>query len=92
MEFTLLEAMQPSLGFLPFAITPVAAASRIQTMPGSLARCIGCGCTDLQACRAGCWWLACDRLQRIGVCSSCPGALPSWFTRFAHEPPAQEPV
>lgn len=36
------------------------------------AKCVGCGCTDSQACFGGCYWLKVDRKKRRGVCSSCP--------------------
>lgn len=35
------------------------------------ARCVICGCTDSRACAGGCSWLAVDRDERVGVCSSC---------------------
>ena len=35
------------------------------------ASCVVCGCTDSAACDAGCSWLAVDRENGAGVCSSC---------------------
>jgi len=46
-----------------------------------IATCIGCGCTDLQACTKSaepCHWLDVDYAQGIGVCSECPGKLPQF--------------
>lgn len=40
--------------------------------------CIGCGCTDMHACEDGCHWLAVDREEGIGVCSSCAECLKEW--------------
>jgi hypothetical protein len=34
--------------------------------------CIGCGCTDEEACPEGCYWLRLDEAGGAGVCSSCP--------------------
>jgi hypothetical protein len=34
--------------------------------------CIGCGCTDTNACDGGCSWLRVDRAAGLGVCSECP--------------------
>lgn len=39
------------------------------------AKCIGCGCTDDHACVENgqpCHWLRVNRVEGIGVCSSCP--------------------
>jgi hypothetical protein len=36
-----------------------------------LATCISCGCDDLHACGAGCYWVRVDRGAGIGVCSEC---------------------
>lgn len=33
--------------------------------------CVGCGCTDNQACDGGCDWLVVNRVTKRGVCSSC---------------------
>lgn len=33
--------------------------------------CIGCGCTDEDACEGGCSWLAKSMSERAGLCSSC---------------------
>ncbi len=40
--------------------------------------CIGCGCSDMRACDEGCYWLAVDREEGIGVCSSCPESMKDW--------------
>lgn len=40
--------------------------------------CIGCGCTDEDACTDGhstCCWLRLDRAAGVGVCSCCPEFL-----------------
>ena len=36
----------------------------------AMRRCRVCGCTDLQACEGGCWWIEDD------LCSSCVAASP----------------
>lgn len=35
--------------------------------------CIGCGCSDNDACELGCGWLRNDPITLLGVCSECPG-------------------
>lgn len=42
------------------------------------AKCIGCSCTDHQACPEGCSWLAVDYDAGKGVCSSCPSLMDRW--------------
>jgi hypothetical protein len=37
----------------------------------TVAECVVCSCTDLEACEGGCSWLVVDREKRVGVCSSC---------------------
>lgn len=54
--------------------------------PSQESTCIGCGCTDNQACEGGCDWLAENRVTRRGVCSSCP----SFLEAFAAEQRVQE--
>jgi len=51
-----------------------------EPQPGALAcaSCIGCGCTDAQACQGGCWWLAVDRARGRGVCSNCAHLMTTW--------------
>jgi len=49
----------------------------------ALAFCIGCGCSDHDACEneetgEPCSWLAVDYAARSGVCSECPEHLPIW--------------
>lgn len=43
------------------------------------ATCVGCGCTDHNACvdenRTPCSWLKVNRETGLGVCSSCPKFL-----------------
>lgn len=34
--------------------------------------CIGCGCSDEDACEGGCYWLRLDEETGAGVCSNCP--------------------
>lgn len=45
----------------------------------SIVHCTGCGCTDLNACVGGCWWVA--RLDgpagTVAVCSNCRDHLPA---------------
>lgn len=46
-----------------------------------LATCIGCGCTDLQACEGEtgpCSWVRLDREAGLGVCSECPEQVEAW--------------
>lgn len=48
-----------------------------------LAFCVGCGCSDHDACEneetgEPCSWLAVDYAARSGVCSECPEHLPIW--------------
>lgn len=46
-----------------------------------IATCIGCGCTDHNACHGEegpCWWLEVDYRIGHGVCSCCPDHLPRW--------------
>ena len=38
-----------------------------------VATCKGCGCTDLQACPGGCWWIAVSYALGEGISSSCVG-------------------
>jgi hypothetical protein len=46
---------------------------------GGVAKCIGCGCDDLHACRpGGCCWLRVDRELKVGVCSNCEDFLVAW--------------
>lgn len=40
--------------------------------------CIGCGCSELEACidsDGPCHWLALDEGLGLGVCSSCPSHI-----------------
>lgn len=37
--------------------------------------CVGCGCTDTQACPGGCTWLIVDEDAGEGACSRCPEVL-----------------
>lgn len=53
-----------------------------------IARCIGCGCTDVWACDVGCYWLAVDYGAGKGVCSECPEEL----ERFASEEQDEDPI
>jgi hypothetical protein len=38
----------------------------------SLTTCIGCGCTELNACLGGCTWLVVFEGHEEGICSECP--------------------
>lgn len=49
----------------------------------AVATCIGCGCTDLDACLdpdtgVTCSWLRVDRAAGVGVCSVCDEELERW--------------
>lgn len=47
-------------------------------------RCRHCGCTDLQACPGGCWWVGPDE------CSACRPPVPeAQFTPEMHRALAQ---
>ena len=39
-------------------------------VPGE-AVCLGCGCSDFDACEGGCWWDTVDYDVGVGVCSNC---------------------
>lgn len=47
--------------------------------PVRQAACLGCGCTDSNACISGdffpCHWIRVSYARRIGVCSECPEAI-----------------
>lgn len=43
-----------------------------------IARCIGCGCTDNNACACGCHWVRLDRSIGVGVCSECGPLAMEW--------------
>jgi len=45
------------------------------------ARCIGCECTDLEACPGGCSWLYVDYEIGYGICSSCPEVYEEFLRR-----------
>ena len=49
-----------------------------QSWDAELVRCIGCGCTEFNACRheprtpdGSCFWVAVDEENRVGLCSCC---------------------
>ena len=44
----------------------------------AVAVCVKCGCHDLHACEAGCYWLRVDYASKTGVCSECPSAIAEW--------------
>jgi 23S rRNA C2498 (ribose-2'-O)-methylase RlmM len=33
--------------------------------------CVGCGCSDLDACPGGCSWAIVDEEMGVGLCSKC---------------------
>lgn len=33
--------------------------------------CVGCGCTEENACPGGCSWVAVDYESGVGICSRC---------------------
>lgn len=35
------------------------------------AKCVGCGCTDSESCKKGCWWRKVNYFIGYGVCSRC---------------------
>lgn len=45
-----------------------AAAATIDAMV-----CVGCGCSQLNACPGGCFWAAADSESGKGICSNCVG-------------------
>lgn len=36
-----------------------------------MTECIGCGCTDDEACAGGCSWSLINEGARMGICSNC---------------------
>lgn len=49
----------------------------------SIAQCVGCGCTDIDACcdtkgSDSCYWLRVDRTLGKGVCSWCTEYVVGW--------------
>jgi hypothetical protein len=47
----------------------------------SIAHCIGCNCSDYNACRTAggvCCWLRVDYTEGKGVCSACPEQVQRW--------------
>jgi predicted Fe-S protein YdhL (DUF1289 family) len=49
-----------------------------EALSGPVATCVGCGCTDHEACSDGCTWLDVDYDEQSGVCSNCPDHLQAW--------------
>lgn len=51
----------------------IAKGGRVQVE--ALTVCIGCGCTDIQACDNGlgdpCYWISVNHAKHRGVCSEC---------------------
>ncbi len=48
-----------------------------------IAKCVGCGCTDVCACLndltgEACYWLRLDRERGQGVCSECGEHVARW--------------
>ena len=43
-----------------------------------IANCIGCHCSDTQACPGGCHWVRLDRALGTGVCSRCGYLTDEW--------------
>lgn len=67
-----------------------------QGEPQQEAMCIGCGCTDFNACYdelegAACHWRRVDRAAGLGVCSSCRELEKDWDAgdRTMHVPAEQ---
>nr|ACB99610.1 conserved protein [Vibrio tapetis] len=62
--------------------------------------CIGCGCSDTNACienYPACFWLKVDRQNEQGICSSCPECLAQWnnglvktFKQVVFTPPKKD--
>lgn len=48
------------------------------------AECLGCGCSDDEACDGGCEWLRVDYDRGLGVCSNCPDDV-AHFDAMAEE-------
>jgi len=44
----------------------------LSAVAAKLPVCIGCGCDQLHACDAGCYWVRIDKVAGAGVCSECP--------------------
>lgn len=49
--------------------------------------CIGCGCTDEEACEGGCYWIAKSPGDLAGACSACmhDGIIPVRGLELAQE-------
>jgi hypothetical protein len=49
--------------------------------------CIGCGCTDEEACEGGCFWVARSPSEFAGACSTCleSGLIPMRGVELAQE-------
>jgi hypothetical protein len=49
--------------------------------------CIGCGCTDDEACPGGCYWVAISPSERAGACSECvlSGLIPQRGSELLQE-------
>lgn len=49
--------------------------------------CIGCGCTDEEACEGGCYWVAKSPGELAGACSACvkTGLIPVRGVELAQE-------
>lgn len=43
-----------------------------------MSACIGCECTDEEACEGGCSWLRLDQENGLGICSQCPEFVDGW--------------
>ena len=37
--------------------------------------CVNCGCSDLRACKDGCYWIDEDETSIFGICSNCEESL-----------------
>jgi len=44
--------------------------------------CLGCGCSDFDACEGGCWWHTVNYDAGIGECSNCAGAYTMIIERW----------
>jgi len=54
------------------------------------ATCVGCGCTDSNACPGGCSWTWVKRDEGRGWCAACNAIDP--LRRIVAGSPAEEPV
>ena len=61
---------QTKLNDLQITLNDVLLSKPAATAANPFYTCIGCGCTDFDACEPACNWCVVDAEQRLGVCSN----------------------